>query len=150
MKPQALCAMRFAGGWYNPEMIGETASLRASFSCASTVSRAAKRRGATGNRRCAASSTVDELRGFRFWPPLSGGFWLVRNSWEHPRPSSKAVPEPLPPKNCLPLPLTRGDLLPSFSLEQGLKVENRVSDLRLPSCAESSGWESRNYFGQRN
>ena len=40
MKPQALCAMRFAGGWYNPEMIGETASLH--FSCASTVSRAAQ------------------------------------------------------------------------------------------------------------
>ena len=27
MKPQALCGMRFAGGWYNPEIIGETAGL---------------------------------------------------------------------------------------------------------------------------
>ena len=75
---------------------------------------------------------------------------LVRNSWEHPRPSSKAVPEPLPPQHCPTLPQTRGDLLPRFSLEQGLEFENRLSDLRLPSCEESLDRESRNYFGQRN
>ena len=75
---------------------------------------------------------------------------LVRNSWEHSRPSSKALPEPLPPQNCLPLPQTRGDLLPRFSLEQGLEFENRLGDLRLPSCEESLDWESRHYFGQGN
>ena len=71
---------------------------------------------------------------------------LARNSWEHPRPSSKAVPGPLPPQSCPPVPQTRGDLRRCFSLEQSSEFENKLNDLRLALREESLDSESQNYF----
>ncbi len=155
MKPQAWCGMRFAGGWCNPETPGKNAAtLRGPVRFAyhprcGMVRCATIPSGTTGTRICAASVIVGALHGFRSWLPLSGGSMLVRNSWEHLRPSNRAAPDPTPPWHCPPLPQTKGDLLPRFSLGLSSSFENK-SDMRLPSCAESRDSESRNYFARGN